>query len=180
VLLTAIVEIEVVSACRRQSTRRLGQHVGVGAQDLHRDRMPLGQDPRQLLGARAVLEERLGVDLLVGERAGAAFAADEPERRVGDGGHRSQTQIDHGIQHLTTGGSYSTIAIARTGEPSEPSSLRGSATKRQRGAPMRSRLVRYSITVMPAGKKIACVVYSSRLGRRRGSATVSRMQKSGG
>jgi len=34
--------------------------------------------------------------------------------------------------------------------------------------------------VIPAGKKIACVVYSSRAGRRRGSAIVSRMHWSGG
>src|SRR3989442_77037 len=119
--------------------------------------MLLGQKPRQLLGARAVLEERSGVDLLVGERAGATLPADQPERRVGDGGHRRQTQIDHGVQHLTPGGSYSTIAIARTGEPSEPSSLSGSATNWQRGARIWSRLVRYSITVMPTGKKIAAV-----------------------
>src|SRR6266850_3242817 len=173
---TAHVEIDGVGAGRLEAARRLSQHVGVGAQELHGDRMLLGEEPRQLLGARAVLEQSLGVDLLVGERAGAALAADEPERRVGDGGHRRQTQIDHGLQHLTWGGRYSTMAIARTGEPSAPSSLSGSATNRQRGAPIWSRLVRYSITVMPAGKKIACVVYSSRPGRRRGSATVSRMQ----
>jgi hypothetical protein len=35
--------------------------------------------------------------------------------------------------------------------------------------------VRYSITVMPAGKKMAWVVYSARSGLRRGVAIVSRM-----
>ena len=96
-------------------------------------------------------------------------------------GHRGQTQIDHAVQHLTAGGGYSTSAMARTGEPSAPSSFSGSAMKRQRAAPIWSRLVRYSMTVMPAGKKIACVVYSDaarsapRLGDRVADAVVRRV-----
>ena len=49
---------------------------------------------------------------------------------------------------------YSTNAMALTGEPSAPSIRSGSAMKRQRGTPIWSRLVRYSMTVMPAGKKM--------------------------
>jgi hypothetical protein len=55
-------------------------------------------------------------------------------------------------------------------------SASGSAKNRHRAAPIWSRLVRYSITVMPAGKKMAWVVYSARSGLRRGVAIVSRMQ----
>src|SRR5207249_8596194 len=176
----AQVQVDRVSAGGLEPPRGLGQDVGIPTQELERDRVLLGQEARELGRARAAFHEPAGVDLLAGEAAGAALARDQPEGRVGHRGHRRQTQIDHAVQHLTKGRRYSTSATARTGEPSAPSSFSGSARNRQRAAPIWSRLVRYSITVIPAGKKIACVVYSERPGRRRGSAIVSRMQWSGG
>src|SRR6185295_214140 len=67
----------------------------------------------------------------------------------------------HGEPFVGSRGRQSTRAIARTGEPSAPVTRRGRAMNRQRAAPMRSRFVRYSITVMPRGKNAWCVVHSS-------------------
>ena len=49
-------------------------------------------------------------------------------------------------------GCQSTIATARTGEPSAPSTGNGRAMNVHRGTPIWSRFVRYSTTVTPAGK----------------------------
>jgi hypothetical protein len=49
-------------------------------------------------------------------------------------------------------GRQSTIATARTGDPSAPSTGNGRAMNVHRGAPIWSRFVRYSTTVTPAGK----------------------------
>ena len=89
----AHVEIDGVGAGRFQPAGGLGQHVGIGAEELHGQRPLLGQVTRQR-GRLVVAEhERAGVDLLAGERAGAALATHEPERRVGDTGHRGQAQV---------------------------------------------------------------------------------------
>src|SRR6185295_8135541 len=71
-------------------------------------------------------------------------------------------------------------ATARTGEPSAWSRASGRAMNRQRIEPMRCRLVRYSITVIPAGKKMWCVVQSSGRTFRVGSKMLVRTEKSGG
>jgi hypothetical protein len=56
----------------------------------------------------------------------------------------------------------------------------GSARKRQRGAPIRSRLVRYSMTVIPAGKNTSWVTHSWRSTLVLGEKMVVRMHWSGG
>ena len=65
--------------------------------------------------------------------------------------------------------------MARTGEPSAPSMASGSAMKRQRATPIAWRFVKYSITVMPAGKKTSCVVHSWRATGVRGEKVIVRI-----
>ncbi len=90
----AHVEVDRVGARRLQPPRRLREHVGIGAQQLHGERPLLGQVARDLAGVGVVLDEGAGVDLLAGEEPRAALARDEPEGDVGYARHGREPKFD--------------------------------------------------------------------------------------
>jgi len=65
-----------------------------GAEELHRQRPLLGHVAGERLGPGVAVNEGAGVDLLAGQRARAALAAHQPERRIRDAGHRRQAQVE--------------------------------------------------------------------------------------
>src|SRR5207245_10190581 len=88
-------------------------------------------------------------------------AARERGGRGGGGGGRGPGEAGRGGGGGGARGPPPTTATTRTGEPSAPSMRSGRARNRQRSAPIWSRLVRYSMTVIPAGKNTWCVVHSA-------------------